>query len=345
MLRNTICLRSKVSKEVRQALKLMKADVSMGRQGLKERYRDMAKVYHPDVNKGDDSKMKDLNRAYAVVETYLETVKAEKAEKPQERFGEDRKAKKKELSLVERLAAWMREGDQNQKDPMREFKEFVDKPDDEKLREVMGSDEDELRWATQFEASRDERLSRKNQWKTTSKRNLPHNPYDRHSIPATQARLENLSQQDPALYWAKPLDGAHPPEGYLPHRQNPHILIQEQKRREYFFNKKAWKMIEQERHAQRVARAKRRDQYMNYLLKAEPTGLANLEKKVELIHEGNVAAMALPESKLPVSEMGTRPPRTLRKAKALVSFKSADHSGNPVTVVMNKGRFLTRGTN
>ncbi len=49
------------SSDIQKAKDFFGFDGTYTKEDIKKRYKELAKKYHPDINKGDDTKMKELN--------------------------------------------------------------------------------------------------------------------------------------------------------------------------------------------------------------------------------------------------------------------------------------------
>ena len=57
---------------ITKALELLELPPFITKQDIKDRYRELAKKYHPDINKSDDYKMNQINLAYNILMEYIE---------------------------------------------------------------------------------------------------------------------------------------------------------------------------------------------------------------------------------------------------------------------------------
>jgi DnaJ-class molecular chaperone len=57
---------------IRKALEALGLPSLVTRQEIKKRYRQLARRYHPDRNKGDAAKMEEINHAYETLMEYVE---------------------------------------------------------------------------------------------------------------------------------------------------------------------------------------------------------------------------------------------------------------------------------
>ena len=58
--------------KIRKALEVLGLPSLVTRHEIKERYRQLARRYHPDRDKGDADKMEEINRAYEALMEYVE---------------------------------------------------------------------------------------------------------------------------------------------------------------------------------------------------------------------------------------------------------------------------------
>jgi curved DNA-binding protein CbpA len=57
---------------IREALETLGLPTLVTRREIKERYRQLARRYHPDRNEGDAKRMMEINRAYETLMEYVE---------------------------------------------------------------------------------------------------------------------------------------------------------------------------------------------------------------------------------------------------------------------------------
>ncbi|KAJ9460727.1 hypothetical protein DIPPA_02768 [Diplonema papillatum] len=363
-------LAPKMSKEVKQSFKFLKANAAMNKEELKMTFRSLAKQLHPDVNQGNDTKMKELNRAYAVVTQYIEehniSSTASTARAP--RKAEDRQAKQQELSLVQRLARWMRESaaddsKQAREDPTVQWKDYIEKQratDEATLfYEGIGTPEQEEAYAQRFHEERLQRLAEKNQFRTSEDERAAANPFSPYSRAVVTERLQKLTLADP-YYWKVPPveprlptgsagDGFLGPGSASP-RANPHIALAQRDRRERFFNEDVWELVAREK---RAALHEKNKNVKRYIAAVKRSGdgdsgarRALLEKKVEYLHDSALRSGGLPKAAAEATgPLGARPPSRLRKNGALITVPTKDQMGRPVTVTMAKTAFIARNGN
>ena len=68
---------TRVPPEVRKALGRFELAFPVTRETLRTRYLELVKIYHPDANGGDkkaENRLKDINHAYTVLRTFLQSV-------------------------------------------------------------------------------------------------------------------------------------------------------------------------------------------------------------------------------------------------------------------------------
>jgi DnaJ-class molecular chaperone len=58
----------------KEALEILDLPPFISKQEIKNRYKELAKIYHPDVNK-DSEKMRKINSAYKLLIDYIENYK------------------------------------------------------------------------------------------------------------------------------------------------------------------------------------------------------------------------------------------------------------------------------
>lgn len=60
------------AKKIQEALEVLGLPTMVTRKEVKKRYRELARRYHPDRPGGDTEKMAEVQRAYELLETYME---------------------------------------------------------------------------------------------------------------------------------------------------------------------------------------------------------------------------------------------------------------------------------
>ncbi|ADV45729.1 J domain-containing protein [Nitratifractor salsuginis] len=58
--------------DIRKALEILGLPSLVTRREIKERYRQLARRYHPDRDEGDAARMGEINRAYETLMEYVE---------------------------------------------------------------------------------------------------------------------------------------------------------------------------------------------------------------------------------------------------------------------------------
>eukprot|EP01063_Lacrimia_lanifica_P022748 TRINITY_DN30279_c0_g1_i1.p1 TRINITY_DN30279_c0_g1~~TRINITY_DN30279_c0_g1_i1.p1 ORF type:complete len:362 (+),score=138.20 TRINITY_DN30279_c0_g1_i1:117-1202(+) len=359
MLRRTgAALGVKLGKNVKSALKLMRLDARASTQEAKLRFRQLALKCHPDRNDGDDVKMKELNKAYTTVKQHLEeaAVRGQTGDtKAAPRKFEDREAKKEEVSLVQKLAKWMRL-DEPMQDPTAEYKDYVRASEADKAN-VLGSAEEEAAYAAAFHADYTQRMGERRAKR--GERGAAHDPWDPYSELSVAKRLENISMNDPMLYWALPqpepelrLARGQEDSGLAgeirkaQRRRNPQQVKKEKDAVSKFYNYTAYKLLDAERAAQRKQEHFQRKEHIRYV--NSPAALNHpriLAKRLEDHHEANLKQLRLPgRSHEFIDHMGMRPPKSLRKTGQLITVSTKDVHGTPSEVIMSKAQFLQKGT-
>ena len=80
--------------EVKGALEVLNLPLFVSLKEIKSRYRELSKVYHPDINK-ENSKMVEINEAYALLKAYAENFRFTFSEEEiQKQFPESNHARK-----------------------------------------------------------------------------------------------------------------------------------------------------------------------------------------------------------------------------------------------------------
>jgi len=59
--------------EIKNALELLDLPVLISRSDIKNRYYQLAKEHHPDMNGGNSGDMEEINRAYALLIEYIDS--------------------------------------------------------------------------------------------------------------------------------------------------------------------------------------------------------------------------------------------------------------------------------
>ena len=369
----------KVPKEVKQHLRFLNLGVGSLADGgrMKERYRELAKRYHPDVNRGDDGRMKELNRAYREVLVFADD-NAEAIGKRagdadadggrKARFGEDVAGKSEEVSLVTKLARWMRRGDDEADaarakaggaaaNPAAEYRAYVDQAREEveQFGTVLGTEEQEMAWAERFEAEREAQLDgRKNAEKTRKREERLHdNPFDPTSAGSLDRRVAGISLvSEPRLYREGLIGTSVRPEldaeraAFLgvakaaAARENPHLARRAEKKKKWFYESEAPWSFETER---RDAAARKRKNVARWIEKMNRNLLAPdggsfemnaLSKALERTHNGSMEALTAGSPRKPSAAPWQRHAVDVN-ALGFRAPKSLRKSGNLVTLKQN----------
>jgi len=59
---------------IKMALETMELPVMIGKEELKQRYRELSNIHHPDKG-GDEDRMVEINSAYRVLKSYMDNFK------------------------------------------------------------------------------------------------------------------------------------------------------------------------------------------------------------------------------------------------------------------------------
>eukprot|EP01060_Flectonema_neradi_P025525 TRINITY_DN34336_c0_g1_i1.p1 TRINITY_DN34336_c0_g1~~TRINITY_DN34336_c0_g1_i1.p1 ORF type:complete len:371 (+),score=63.39 TRINITY_DN34336_c0_g1_i1:167-1279(+) len=359
-------LLGKTSRSLKLSYKLLGAPMDSDAKQLKASFRLMARKYHPDLNGGDDKKMKELNKAYSVVLKHIEEVAVRGSI---ERDDEDRSKKAAELKLVHRLSKWMKQREEVDKeygveengprsprvsDPtVTEFKNFTsyDSAPQQAFNKILGSEEDQLRWAENFAAKRKESLERKNQ----SKKGVDPELVGKILPTRTQQYkdfLNSVGPRDRAWYEKIP---AVRPDIAIPNlsnvnpflaeggRENPFIRKVQKREREKFLDTDGIHLLRKlsykemtERKARLVRRDRNRRKAINNDYVHEDT-LKHLPAAVNRVFQ-------LPGERdiNELSAWGTRPHSALRKSSSLASFNTTVN-GEIKHVVIPKEEYIRKG--
>eukprot|EP01061_Rhynchopus_euleeides_P001705 TRINITY_DN11245_c0_g1_i1.p1 TRINITY_DN11245_c0_g1~~TRINITY_DN11245_c0_g1_i1.p1 ORF type:complete len:373 (+),score=60.12 TRINITY_DN11245_c0_g1_i1:161-1279(+) len=368
MLRRTpVALRAKkaksdgVTKSVRGNLKFMEANLLMSRADLKVRYREMAMRYHPDMNDGDDKMMKDLNKAYAGVLAFLDERDASGSSPTTadtSRSGEERESKGQELRLVDKIAKWMRaDSHQQYEDPsVRDFREFTRGAGGEAkaFGTVLGTEEDEMRWAEKFCEERDESLGRKSQGRAgaTAEEKRWFNPFDPRSPAHLRHRLDTMTVgSEPRLYSKLPQPAPRTP-GLLAgggQKENPHVAKRRDRDINFFHRVVAPEYFASEEWQEKLQRKANYQRKMRRLQAGVASGdmasLNMLNKALDFVGPQALKQKALPQSSsTEVNAAGYRAPREIRRAGTHISVKTRGASGDARVTTMSKAEFLSKGS-
>jgi len=61
-----------IAEEIQQALDRLDLPILVTKSDIKKRYRQLARVHHPDLNQSDEN-MEKINQAYALLMEYIES--------------------------------------------------------------------------------------------------------------------------------------------------------------------------------------------------------------------------------------------------------------------------------
>jgi DnaJ-class molecular chaperone len=85
---------SQVEEDITAALEVLNLPKLVSLKEIKSRYRELSKVHHPDINK-ENSKMVEINDAYALLKAYAENFRFTFSEEEiQKQFPESNHARK-----------------------------------------------------------------------------------------------------------------------------------------------------------------------------------------------------------------------------------------------------------
>eukprot|EP01062_Namystynia_karyoxenos_P067530 TRINITY_DN61502_c0_g1_i1.p1 TRINITY_DN61502_c0_g1~~TRINITY_DN61502_c0_g1_i1.p1 ORF type:complete len:398 (+),score=111.65 TRINITY_DN61502_c0_g1_i1:75-1196(+) len=344
---------SEVPQEAHAAFRLLRVGPRTPAREIKSSYRELARLHHPDVNAGDDSKMKEVNRAYATVLRHLvaaggaagapdadpSTTDAGAAP------GGDREPNK-EHDLLRRLGDWLRQGPSASDDPTAAYRAHTRAS--ETAQHILGTDEEELAWAQRWLEERERRLHLKNQWR---RRDGDYNPFDTHSTAQLGGRLEQLSVRD-TLYWRMPLVPPTPPLALrAPGGGDQQMWVR--RKREQQLRHFVARGGTAEHHAMLEDKDAERERLLRLRRFKEWTrrpasrkdDTRSLTISMRDMHEKSWTALQprTGPSDLITNELQTRPPRYLRRGR-LMSFTTQDKLGTPRKVVMSEDAFAISGS-
>ena len=364
-------LLGKVPRSIKVAFKLLGASLDSDSKELKSSFRLQARKYHPDLNGGDDTKMKELNKAYATVLKHNEECKVKAS--VTHRDDENRTKKEAEVKLVHRLSRWMQQREDVDKEygtegtsprsprieldnkPFEDHKSHMayDKQSEKQFAKILGSEEDQLKWAEQFTHRHSERLKEKNKSKkgvdpklirklTPTRRQL----YD-DCLNTLGARDRLLYEKVPEIKPSLSINGATDVNPFLlkGSRENPFIRkVQKADRKQFFTTKgidilKKMSFDEMQTRKLNLERSKRRKEKLN---------------KGDYIHSDMLkqlpaaagASFFLPGERdiNDVSSLGTRPHSSARRSGDLASF-TTNVNGETKHIVVSKEEYIRKGYN
>eukprot|EP00756_Hemistasia_phaeocysticola_P057477 Hpha_TRINITY_DN34084_c0_g1::TRINITY_DN34084_c0_g1_i1::g.30497::m.30497 len=352
---------SGVPAEAQPAFRLLKVTPFTSPEEIKQRYRTLARSHHPDVNSGDDSKMKEVNKAYASVLRHLmNRAGTDEDPRPQPsaagrrggKAGKEEGPSAAEGDLLSRLASWLRQGSPDE-DPTARYREFVQEtysPGHDE-RTVLGTEEDEIQWAERWLAARDRRLGIKNQWR---QREPGDNPFDEGALASLPSRLENLSVTD-TLYWRRPLVPPTPPPELLAGGRRSgdakHLLRRKRQRQLEHFHKpgggaERFVLQEQREHEKEERERIRKNWERTRDIARSASGSEDLMlRSLRDAHETmwmSVGPKTAP-SDLIDNELQSRPPRGARHTGKLMSFTTKNQFGQDKRVVMSQDAYDLHG--
>jgi DnaJ-class molecular chaperone len=85
---------SQIEKDISDALEVLNLPKLVSLKEIKSRYRELSKLYHPDINK-ENSKMIEINEAYTLLKAYAENFRFTFSEEEiQKQFPESNHARK-----------------------------------------------------------------------------------------------------------------------------------------------------------------------------------------------------------------------------------------------------------
>ncbi len=85
---------SQIEEDITEALETLNLPRLVSLKEIKSRYRELSKIYHPDINK-ENSKMVEINEAYALLKAYAENFRFTFSEEEiQKQFPESNHARK-----------------------------------------------------------------------------------------------------------------------------------------------------------------------------------------------------------------------------------------------------------
>eukprot|EP00755_Sulcionema_specki_P036800 Sspe_Gene.107660::Locus_85966_Transcript_1_1_Confidence_1.000_Length_1163::g.107660::m.107660 len=347
MLRCTAPIMAKMNVELRQVsradrkhFQLLGVLPSSSSEGVKTAYRKLARRFHPDMNNGDDSKMKEVNKAYAFVVAYIKTQRGASTEK-KSASSDGAREKTREPGVMERIAKWLRED--TEEDPSAVYRSYVDKVGEEKAaQETLGNEEEEQKWAESFWEAKMTHLGRKNQWRS---RDRTANPFSDDPVERLPDRLEHLTLADP-LYWGRPAVPPSPPRELLSgtSRPSPFLARRREALLQGFSRSGAERFARLERHVHREAvktRAIRDSRKAESRERVAPDNVFSFS--MPKLHEESWERLQMGKGASDTFDnpMRTRPRLGVRGQ--LIRFESTDGARNPTTVTMSRDAFESVG--
>lgn len=61
------------SKNIQYALEMLDLPILVSKADIKKRYRQLARVHHPDINEDNSRDMESINKAYALLMEYIDS--------------------------------------------------------------------------------------------------------------------------------------------------------------------------------------------------------------------------------------------------------------------------------
>lgn len=63
---------SDISEEIYKSLEILELPVLITYKELKKRYKELSRIYHPDLHKSKGDEMYKINEAYSIISSYME---------------------------------------------------------------------------------------------------------------------------------------------------------------------------------------------------------------------------------------------------------------------------------